>query len=44
MDVLGGGIKGNSSFAVNIFFEAAGKPEIKELVSMSQGRGHTALM
>jgi hypothetical protein len=29
IDVLGSGIEANSSFAVNIFFEAAGKPEIK---------------
>jgi len=29
MDVLGGGVQANSSFAVNIFFEAAGNPQIK---------------
>ena len=29
IEVLGSGIEANSSFAVNIFFEATGKPEIK---------------
>ena len=29
MDVLGTGLEANISFAVNIFFEAAGNPEIK---------------
>jgi len=29
MDVLGAGLEANISFAVNIFFEAAGNPEIK---------------
>jgi hypothetical protein len=29
IEVLGSGIKANSSFAVNIFFEAAGNPRIK---------------
>jgi len=29
MEVLGSGVEANASFAVNIFFEAAGKPEIK---------------
>ena len=29
MDALGGGIEAYSSFAVNVFFEAVGKPEIK---------------
>jgi hypothetical protein len=39
MDVLGSGIKGNSSFAVNIFFEAAGKPEIKRACFYGSGEG-----
>jgi hypothetical protein len=30
MDVPGSGIKGNSTFAVNIFFEAVGEPEIRK--------------
>ena len=29
MDVLGSGVPANSSFAVNIFFEAVGNPQIK---------------
>lgn len=29
MDILGAGVETNSSFAVNVFFEAAGKPKIK---------------
>lgn len=29
MDVEGSGIEANSAFAVNVFFEAAGQPEIK---------------
>jgi len=29
IDVLGSGIEANASFAVNIFFEAGGSPEIK---------------
>jgi len=29
IEVLGSGIRANSSFAVNIFFEAAGNPRIK---------------
>jgi hypothetical protein len=29
MDVLGAGVEANSSFAVNVFFEAAGNPKIK---------------
>jgi hypothetical protein len=29
MDVVGSGVEANTSFAVNVFFEAAGQPEIK---------------
>ena len=29
IDVLGAGVEANSSFGVNVFFEAAGNPEIK---------------
>ncbi|MGA2515506.1 MAG: hypothetical protein ABSG44_03030 [Thermodesulfobacteriota bacterium] len=29
MDVVGSGVEANASFAVNVFFEAAGHPEIK---------------
>jgi hypothetical protein len=29
MEALGAGVEANSSFAVNVFFEAAGNPEIK---------------
>ncbi len=29
IDVLGAGVEGNSSFAVNVFFESAGPPRIK---------------
>jgi hypothetical protein len=39
MDVLGGGIKGNSSFVINIFFEAAGTPEIKRTCFYGEGEG-----
>ncbi len=31
MDVVGAGLEANSSFAVNIFFGAAGNPEIKRV-------------
>jgi hypothetical protein len=31
IDVLGGGIKANASFAVNIFFESVGNTEIKRV-------------
>ena len=37
MDVLGSAIEANSSFAVNIFFEAAGKPEIKRACFYESG-------
>jgi len=39
MDVLGSGIEANASFAVNIFFEAAGKPEIKRACFYESGEG-----
>ena len=31
MDVVGAGLEANSSFAINIFFEAAGNPKIKRV-------------
>ena len=37
IDVLGSGIEANASFAVNIFFEAAGKPEIKRVCFYESG-------
>ena len=37
IDVLGSGIEANSSFAINIFFEAAGKPEIKRACFYESG-------
>ena len=37
IDVLGSGIKANASFAVNIFFEAAGNPEIKRACFYESG-------
>jgi hypothetical protein len=37
IDVLGSGIEANASFAVNIFFEAAGKPEIKRACFYESG-------
>ena len=39
IDALGGGIDANVSFAVNIFFEAAGKPEIKRACFYESGEG-----
>ena len=39
IDVLGSGIEANSSFAVNIFFEAAGEPEIKRACFYESGEG-----
>ena len=39
IDVLGGGIKGNSSFAVNIFFEAADSADIKRACFYGPGEG-----
>ena len=37
IDVLGSGIEANASFAVNIFFEAAGNPEIKRACFYESG-------
>jgi len=37
IDVLGSGVEANSSFAVNIFFEAAGKAEIKRACFFESG-------
>ena len=37
MDVVGAGIKANSSFAVNVFFEAAGNPKIKRACFYESG-------
>ncbi len=39
IDVLGSGIEANASFPVNIFFEAAGKPEIKRACFYESGEG-----
>jgi hypothetical protein len=39
IDAPGSGIKGNSTFAVNIFFEAAGEPEIKKACFYGLGEG-----
>jgi hypothetical protein len=39
IDVVGAGVEANSSFAVNIFFEAAGKPEIKRACFYDSGEG-----
>jgi len=41
MDVLGGGgtVSENSSFAVNVFFEAAGNPQIKKVCFSESGEG-----
>ncbi len=38
IDALGSGIQANASFAVNIFFEAAGKPEIKRACIYESGQ------
>jgi hypothetical protein len=37
MDAVGAGVKANSSFAVNVFFEAAGKPKIKRACFYEEG-------
>jgi hypothetical protein len=37
MDVVGSGVEANSSFAVNVFFEAAGHPEIKRACFYESG-------
>ena len=39
MDVVGAGLEANSSFAVNVFFEASGKPEIKRACFYESGEG-----
>ncbi len=39
IDALGAGVEANTSFAVNVFFEAAGKPEIKRACFYDSGRG-----
>jgi hypothetical protein len=39
MDVLGSGIEANASFAVNIFFEATGRPNIKRACFYESGEG-----
>jgi hypothetical protein len=39
IDVPGSGIKGNSAFAVNIFFEAVGEPEIRKACFYGLGEG-----
>jgi len=39
IDVLGAGIKGNSSFTVNIFFEATDSPDIKRACFYGSGEG-----
>ena len=37
MDVVGAGVEANSSFAVNVFFEAAGNPKIKRACFYESG-------
>jgi len=37
MDVLGAGVEANVSFAVNIFFETGGNPEIKRVCFYESG-------
>jgi hypothetical protein len=37
MDVVGSGVEANTSFAVNVFFEAAGQPEIKRACFYESG-------
>lgn len=39
IDALGAGVEANISFAVNIFFEAAGKPEIRRACFYDSGEG-----
>jgi len=39
IDALGAGVEPNASFAVNIFFEAAGNPEIKRACFYDSGKG-----
>jgi len=37
MDVVGSGVEANASFAVNVFFDAAGHPEIKKACFYESG-------
>ena len=37
MDVVGAGLEAHASFAVNVFFEAAGNPQIKRACFYEQG-------
>lgn len=39
MDAVGAGVEANTSFAVNIFFEAAGQPEMKRACFYDSGEG-----
>ncbi len=39
IDALGAGVEANTSFMVNIFFETAGKPEIKRACFYDSGNG-----
>jgi hypothetical protein len=39
IDIPGSGIKGNSTFAANIFFEAVGEPEIRKACFYGLGEG-----
>jgi hypothetical protein len=39
IDALGAGVEADTAFAVNIFFEAAGKPEIKRACFYDSGKG-----
>ncbi len=37
MDVVGAGVEANSSFAVNVFFEASGNPQLKRACFYESG-------
>jgi hypothetical protein len=39
MDALGAGVEANTSFAVNVFFEAVGQPQIKRACFSESGEG-----
>ena len=39
IDVLGGGVVANSAFVVNVFFQAAGNPQIKQVCFSESGEG-----
>ncbi len=39
IDALGAGVEANTFFPVNVFFEAAGKPEIKRACFYDSGEG-----